>query len=76
MGVGVHADIGGQRNYKCQRFAADLRAEKEQLESLEVTVRHVSGICSHCNGVTATARPRSPAYRPMCMSATPPLSCA
>jgi hypothetical protein len=76
MGVGVHADIGGQRNYKCQRFAADLRAEKEQLESLEVTVRHVSGICSHCNGVTATARPPSPARRPTPTWVTTLSSCA
>ncbi|WP_448543261.1 hypothetical protein [Roseiflexus sp.] len=54
-GVGVHADIGGQKNYDCSRFAADLRAEKEQLESLGVTVRHVSGIISHCDWVTAAA---------------------
>jgi len=54
-GVGVHADIGGQRDYDCRRFAADLRAEKEQLESLGVTVRHVSGIVSHCDWVTAAA---------------------
>jgi hypothetical protein len=52
-GVGVHADIGGQSNYDCSRFAADLRAEKQQLESLQVTVRHVSGIVSHCDWVTA-----------------------
>lgn len=54
-GVGVHADIGGQKNYDCSRFAADLRAEKEQLESLGVTVRHVSGIVSHCDWVTAAS---------------------
>jgi len=54
-GVGVHADIGGQRNYDCSRFSADLRAEKQQLESLGVTVRHVSGIVSHCDWVTAAA---------------------
>jgi len=52
-GVGVHADIGGQENYDCRRFVADLRAEKEQLESLGVAVRHVSGIVSHCDWVTA-----------------------
>lgn len=54
-GVGVHADIGGQKNYECRRFAADLRTEKQQLESLGVTVRHVSGIVSHCDWVTAAA---------------------
>jgi len=54
-GIGVHADIGGQRNYDCRRFADDLRAEREQLESLGVTVRHVSGICSSCDWVTGAA---------------------
>lgn len=54
-GIGVHADVGGERNYDCSRFAADLRAKKKQLESLGVTVRHVSGICSHCDWVTAAA---------------------
>jgi hypothetical protein len=53
-GVGVHADIGGQRNYDCSRFADDLRAEKEQLESLGVSVLHVSGTVSHCDWVTAS----------------------
>jgi hypothetical protein len=52
-GVGVHADIGGQSNYDCSRFTDDLRAEKQQLESLQVTVRHVSGIVSRCDWVTA-----------------------
>jgi hypothetical protein len=54
-GVGVHADIGGQKKYNCRNFSADLRAEKEQLESLGVIVRHVSGIVSHCDWVTAAA---------------------
>lgn len=54
-GVGVHADIGGQKNYACERFTRELKAEKEQLESLGVTVRHVSGNVSQCDWVTATA---------------------
>lgn len=54
-GIGVHADIGGARNYDCNRFASDLRAKKEQLESLGVAVRHVSGITSHCDWVSAAA---------------------
>lgn len=54
-GIGVHADIGGNRNYDCNQFAPALRREKEQLESLGVTVRHVSGIVSHCDWVTAAA---------------------
>lgn len=53
-GVGVHADIGGQPGYDCARFADDLRAEKEQLESLGVAVLHVSGTVSHCDWVTAS----------------------
>ncbi len=54
-GIGVHADVGGQPNYDCNRFAADLRAKKTQLESLGVTVRHVSGVVSRCDWVTAAA---------------------
>lgn len=54
-GIGVHADVGGEKNYDCSRFATDLRAKKEQLEALGVTVRHVSGIVSHCDWVTAAA---------------------
>jgi hypothetical protein len=54
-GVGVHADIGGEKSYDCARFAGDLRAEKVQLESLGLTVRHVSGIVSTCDWVTAAA---------------------
>ncbi len=54
-GVGIHADIGGKKNYDCTHFADDLRVEKEQLESLGVTVRHVSGIVSHCDWVEAAS---------------------
>jgi hypothetical protein len=53
-GIGVHADIGGQRDYDCDRFARDLQQERLQLESLGVTVRHVSGNTSHCDWVAAT----------------------
>lgn len=53
-GVGVHADIGGQKNYNCARFTDDLRAEKEQLESLGIVVLHLSGNTSHCDWVTAS----------------------
>jgi hypothetical protein len=54
-GVGVHADIGGQKNYDCGNFSTDLAAEKKQLESLGVNVRHVSGIVSHCDWVKAAS---------------------
>jgi hypothetical protein len=54
-GIGVHADLGGERNYDCSKFAADLRQRKERLEALGVTVQHVSGNTSHCDWVTASA---------------------
>ncbi len=54
-GIGVHADVGGNPNYDCSQFANDLRAKKDQLESLGVTVRHVSGVVSRCDWVTAAA---------------------
>jgi len=54
-GVGVHADIGGQQNYDCSRFTRDLRAEKQQLESLGVKILHLSGNTSHCDWVSASA---------------------
>ncbi|RMD64538.1 hypothetical protein D6833_04290 [Candidatus Parcubacteria bacterium] len=52
-GIGVHADIGGHPGYDCSRFTRDLQAEKELLESFGVTVRHTSGVASHCDWVTA-----------------------
>ena len=55
-GVGVHADIGGQQDYDCARFTSDLRIEKRQLESLGVTVLHLSGNTSHCDWVIASAK--------------------
>jgi hypothetical protein len=55
-GIGVHADIGGQRNYECANFVNDLRRERIQLEKLGVQVRHVSGNTSHCDWVEATIK--------------------
>ncbi len=52
-GIGVHADTGGQRNYDCSQFNQDLFVKKKQLESLGVTVRHASGVVSHCDWVAA-----------------------
>lgn len=54
-GIGVHADVGGQQSNDCDLMTARLSAEKRQLESLGVTVRHVSGIVSHCDWVTSAA---------------------
>lgn len=55
-GIGVHADIGGQRTYECAHFVRDLRRERIQLEKLGVQVRHVSGNTSHCDWVEATIK--------------------
>lgn len=55
-GIGVHADIGGQRDYDCSKFVEELRRERIQLESLGVRVRHVSGNTSHCDWVQATIK--------------------
>ena len=52
-GIGVHADLGGQLDYKCGMFERELRIRKETLESLGVTVRHASGVVSYCDWVTA-----------------------
>ncbi len=54
-GIGLHADVGGEPNYDCRRFAADLRERKARLESLGVTVRHASGIVSRCDWVAASS---------------------
>ncbi len=53
--IGVHADVGGSRKDSTGKMEADLARMKSQLESLGVTVRHVSGVNSHCDWVTATA---------------------
>jgi hypothetical protein len=54
-GIGVHADLGGEKTYDCSQFASELRQRKQRLEELGVTVRHVSGNTSTCDWVTATA---------------------
>jgi hypothetical protein len=52
-GIGVHADVGGNKTYACPEMATELRERREELEKLGVTVRHVSGIVSHCDWVNA-----------------------
>jgi hypothetical protein len=54
-GIGVHADIGGEKNMQCAEFTPLLRERKQTLESLGVQVRHASGIVSTCDWVTAAA---------------------
>ncbi len=53
-GIGVHADIGGEKNYPCRQMSEDLRQKKLELEALGVTVRHLSGNVSTCDWVTAS----------------------
>lgn len=52
-GVGVHADIGGSRKTTQKQLLTGIRDMKEELESLGVTVRHVSGVCSDKDWVRA-----------------------
>jgi hypothetical protein len=54
-GIGVHADIGGEADMDCNTFTPQLLERKQILESLGVRVRHVSGIVSACDWVTAAA---------------------
>ncbi len=54
-GIGVHADIGGEKDMQCAQFTPLLRERKQTLESLGVQVRHASGIVSTCDWVTAAA---------------------
>lgn len=53
--VGVHADVGGSMQDTLPKMKTDLSDMKARLESLGVRVRHVSGINSHCDWVTAVA---------------------
>ena len=54
-GIGLHADLGGSLQDDCARLQPDLLAMKQKLQSLGVTVRHTSGITSHCDWVSAAA---------------------
>jgi len=52
-GIGVHADVGGSWLDTLPEMKLELANMKSRLESLGVTVRHVSGANSHCDWVTA-----------------------
>jgi hypothetical protein len=54
-GIGVHADIGGDKDMNCDNFTPLLQGRKQTLESLGVRVRHASGIVSTCDWVSAAA---------------------
>ncbi len=53
--IGLHADLGGNPQTICSTLEPDLIQMKRKLESLGVTVRHTSGVVSHCDWVTASA---------------------
>lgn len=45
-GIGLHADQGGNKTQSYKDFNNRVAQMKEELESLGVTVRHISGVCS------------------------------
>jgi hypothetical protein len=53
--IGVHADVGGSMRDTFLKIKTQLIEMKSLLESLGVRVRHVSGVNSHCDWVTAAA---------------------
>jgi hypothetical protein len=53
--IGVHADVGGSKKDTLTNMKMKLANMKSRLESQGLTVRHVSGIVSHCDWVTAAA---------------------
>lgn len=54
-GIGVHADVGGEKDIDCATITPLLSDRKQTLESLGVRVRHASGIVSACDWVTSAA---------------------
>ncbi|MFA5077011.1 MAG: hypothetical protein WC488_01140 [Candidatus Micrarchaeia archaeon] len=74
-GIGVHADAGVGTNYTYVTFLDELKAGKAELETLGVEVRHVSGICSKLDWVSAA---RDSGYKfvtgqvAYCVSSMPP----
>ena len=52
-GIGVHADIGGSKKTTLRQLTTGIRQMKAELETLGVTVRHVSGVCSDKDWVQA-----------------------
>jgi hypothetical protein len=51
--IGVHADVGAEPGLTQQLFVAKLVQMKNDIESLGVKVRHVSGVCSSLDWVKA-----------------------
>jgi len=51
--IGVHADLGGRVRATTEDLAETMTSLRERNEDLGLDVRHVSGICSHADWVTA-----------------------
>jgi hypothetical protein len=51
--IGLHADVGSEANATKDSMVAQLNAMRVTLDKLGVTYRHVSGICSRADWVTA-----------------------
>ena len=54
-GIGVHADAGNQPGLTMKQFTQQLKDMKADIESLGVTVRHVSGVNSPLDWVKAAS---------------------
>ena len=52
-GIGVHADAGDGPGLTQAEFVADITTQKANAESLDVSIRHVSGVCSPLDWVSA-----------------------
>jgi len=75
--VGLHADLGSADDYTTEQFTLDLNRRRERVESLGLTVRHTSGICSFTDWVTAAADAGlefSSSVIEYCLQSLPPLA--
>ncbi|MHB8781019.1 MAG: hypothetical protein ACYC55_06515 [Candidatus Geothermincolia bacterium] len=54
-GVGVHAEVGAEQNLTQKQFTSELKDMRTRMEALGFPVRHVSGISSPLDWVTAAA---------------------
>jgi len=54
-GIGIHADLGGKANVPGgqAKFTHDMKKLRLDMESMDIPISHVSGICSTMDWVTA-----------------------
>ncbi|NPV76509.1 MAG: hypothetical protein HPY59_09070 [Anaerolineae bacterium] len=55
-GVGLHADVGGDLKYKCERFTPTLLEMKQVFDQLGISIIHTSGVTSKCDWVKASSQ--------------------